>query len=176
MRRLILIRHSKAERSQPGEQDILRPLVERGRRDAARIGAYMATHGLVPDRVLISPAQRSLETWKHAAGALRSAPAASPTEHLYNASAHEALAVIKDAPASARTLLVVGHNPGLHELALLLVASGDIEARERLAEKLPTSGLVLVDFPVDAWSELHPHSGRLERFLTPQSLAADNAQ
>ena len=172
MRRLILFRHSKADRSQPGEQDSARPLIERGRRDAVRIGAYMATHGLVPDRALISPSQRTRETWKHAAEALRSTPGPSIAERLYNASAHTILAVIKDAPASAHTLLVVGHNPGLHELALLLIASGDVDARERLGEKLPTSGLVIVDFPVDAWSELHPHSGRLERFVTPQSLTA----
>jgi phosphohistidine phosphatase len=58
----------------------------------------------------------------------------------------------------------------------MLVASGDVEVRERLAEKLPTSGLVVVDFPVDAWSELHAHSGRLERFITPQSLSAGDVQ
>ena len=65
-------------------------------------------------------------------------------------------AVIKDAPAAAHTLLVVGHNPGLHELALLLIASGDVEARERLREKLPTSGLVVIDFAFDEWGKLHP--------------------
>jgi len=68
---------------------------------------------------------------------------------------------------------VIGHNPGLHELARLLIASGDIEAREQLTEKLPTSGLVIIDFAVDSWARLHPHSGRLERFVTPQSLEAD---
>jgi phosphohistidine phosphatase len=53
----------------------------------------------------------------------------------------------------------------------MLIASGDVEARERLREKLPTSGLVIVDFAFDDWSRLHPHSGRLERFVTPKSLA-----
>ena len=170
MRRLLMLRHSKADRSQPGEPDRDRPLIERGRKDAARVGAYMAVHGLLPDRVLISPAHRTQETWKYLASALRPAPGAATAERLYNATPHAILAVIKDAPASAHTLLVIGHNPGLQELATLLIASGDIEARERLGEKLPTSGLVIVDFPVDAWSELHPHSGRLERFVSPRSL------
>jgi phosphohistidine phosphatase len=81
--------------------------------------------------------------------------------------------VIKDAPAAAHNLLVVGHNPGLHELAIFLIASGDIELREHLREKLPTGGLVVIDFPVDAWPSLHPHSGRLERFVSPRSLETD---
>ena len=68
--------------------------------------------------------------------------------------------------------MVIGHNPGLHELALMLVASGDIDAREWLREKLPTSGLVIIDFAFDNWSKLHPQSGRLERFVSPKSLEA----
>ena len=67
---------------------------------------------------------------------------------------------------------MIGHNPGLHELALMLIASGDIEARERLREKLPTAGLVIVDFPIDDWGKLHPRSGRLERFVSPKTLQA----
>jgi phosphohistidine phosphatase len=71
---------------------------------------------------------------------------------------------------SAHTLLVVAHNPGLHEVALMLIASGDIDARERLNEKLPTAGLVIIDFAIDDWSRLHPQSGRLERFVSPRIL------
>jgi phosphohistidine phosphatase len=72
-------------------------------------------------------------------------------------------------------LLVVGHNPGLHELAVSLIASGDVEARERVSEKLPTSGLVVIDLPFDDWSRVHPSAGRLERFVSPRLIeeAAD---
>jgi phosphohistidine phosphatase len=170
MRRLLLLRHSKADRSQPGEPDTGRTLVERGRKDAALIGSYMAKHALTPDRVLVSPAIRTQETWACASAAFRPAPAASTVERLYDATAHTIFAIVKDVPAGAHSALVVGHNPGLHELALMLMASGDIEAREQLAEKLPTSGLIALDFAIDTWSELHPHSGRLERFVTPKSL------
>ncbi len=69
-------------------------------------------------------------------------------------------------------MLVIGHNPGLHELALMLIASGDIEAREQLREKLPTSGLAIIDFAFDDWNKLHPKAGRLERFVSPKSLEA----
>ena len=68
---------------------------------------------------------------------------------------------------------MLGHNPGLHEAALMLVASGDIETRERLREGLPTAGLIIIDFAFDDWSKLHPQSGRLERFVSPKWLEAE---
>jgi phosphohistidine phosphatase len=170
MRRLILLRHAKTDRAQPGERDVDRRLVERGRKDAALIGGYMAKHALAPDRVLVSPAVRTQETWKAASAAFRPTPAAATVERLYDATAHTIFGVVKEAPAAAQSVLVIGHNPGVHELALMLVASGDIEAREQLAEKLPTSGLIVIAFAADAWTQLHPHSGRLERFVTPKTL------
>lgn len=170
MRRLLLLRHAKAERSDLGMQDLARVLIERGRRDAAKIGAYMAGHALIPDGVVLSPSARTQETWKYAAAAFKRAPAAISAERLYDATPRDILGVIKDSPASAHTLMLIGHNPGLHEAAVMLIASGDIDARERLHEKLPTSGLVIIDFAFDDWSKLHPQSGRLERFVSPKTL------
>ena len=172
MRRLLLFRHAKAERSQPGTEDKTRKLVERGRTDATKVGGYMASHALVPDRVLTSPSARTRETWKLAGAAFGTPLPATPVEALYAANAHAILAIIKGTSPATHTLLVVGHNPGLHELAVMLIASGDVEARERLKEKLPTSGLVIIDFAFDDWSRLHPQCGRLERFVTPKSLAS----
>ena len=172
MRRLLLFRHAKAERSEPGMEDRARRLVERGQNDAATVGAYMASHALIPDRVMASPSKRTQETWKFAAPALKPAPVATPVERLYNATAQDILGIIKAAPAAAHSLLILGHNPGLHAVALLLVASGDIETRERLREKMPTCGLAIIDFAFDDWAKLHPQSGRLERFVTPKSLSA----
>lgn len=173
MRRLLLFRHAKAERSVPGAPDRDRALIERGRHDALRIGAYMATHALVPDGVLVSPAQRTQETWTLAAKALHPSPACAAVETLYDAMPQAILETIKILPATLRTVLIVGHNPGLHELALMLIASGDIDTRERLREGLPTCGLAVIDFAFDGWSRLHPHSGRLDRFVSPKAL--DNA-
>lgn len=172
MRRLMLFRHAKAERPELGREDRDRALMERGRKDAGKIGAYMAAHALKPDRVMVSPAARTQETWKYLSAAFRPAPGSTMVERLYDATPHAILAVIKDAPASAHTLMVIAHNPGLHEVATMLIASGDIDARARLNEKLPTSGLVIVDFAFDDWSKLHPQSGRLERFVSPKSLDA----
>ena len=82
------------------------------------------------------------------------------------------LAVLKRTEPEVRSLLAIGHNPGLHDAARLLIASGDVEARERLNEGLPTSGLAVIDFAAADWRKLHAHGGRLERFVTPRSLAA----
>jgi phosphohistidine phosphatase len=170
MRRLLLFRHAKAERSIPGGPDRDRGLIDRGRKDAARIGGYMAAHALVPDRALVSPAARTQETWKQVAKAFTPAPPATAVDELYDAAPQTILAAIVDVPNTVHTLMVIGHNPGLQELALMLIASGDVEARESLREKLPTSGLVIIDFAFDRWDKLHPRSGRLERFVSPKSL------
>ena len=141
MRRLILFRHAKAERSQPGEADRARALVERGRKDAARMGAYMANHALAPDRVLVSPAVRTQETWKSASAAFRPAPGATTVDRLYEATEHSILAAIKDVPASAHTLLVIGHNPGLQELTVRLLLEGHAPSTliHRAQHRFPTA-------------------------------------
>jgi phosphohistidine phosphatase len=172
MRRLLLFRHSKAERAIPGGDDHSRTLNERGRNDAAIIGAYMAGHGLIPERVLVSTATRTQETWKYAGAAFKPVPSARSEARLYDASATTILDVIKGAQANAHTLLVIGHNPGIHELAMGLVATGDVDTRERLREKFPTSGLAIIDFAFDEWSKVHTRGGRLERFVSPKSLEA----
>ena len=172
MRRLLLLRHAKTEAFEPGREDRARALVERGRSDAARIGAYMASHALRPDRVIVSPAARSQETWTCMAGAMRPAPAVTTLEQIYDATADDIVAAILGTPADVGALLIVGHNPSLHETALLLIASGNIDARESLREKLPTAGLVVIDFAFDDWRKLHPQAGRLERFVSPRSLEA----
>ncbi len=120
---------------------------------------------------MISNAQRTRETWERVAGELSISPAAAYDERLYNAGAGTILKVLKEGGGSARTLLVIAHNPGLHDLTRNLIASGDVEWREKLNERLPTAGLVVIDFAVEDWSKLHPHAGRLERFVTPRSLA-----
>ena len=138
MRRLLLLRHAKTERPEPGERDRNRKLTKRGREDAPLIGAYMARHGLVPDLALVSPATRAEETWALVAKALPTAPKLVEEEGIYNAGRDKLIGIIRKA-RDAHVLLVVGHNPGLHELAVSLIASGDVEARERVNEKLPTS-------------------------------------
>ena len=171
MRRLMLLRHAKTERAEPGERDRDRKLTKRGQTDAPLIGAYMAHHSLVPDLALVSPATRAQETWNLLAPCFAKAPKAVSDESIYNASAEKLMSLVA-ATRGPRTLLVVGHNPGLQDLAVQLIASGDLEARERVSEKLPTTGLVVIDLAFDDWSRLHGRSGRLERFISPRLVAA----
>ena len=169
--RLMLLRHAKAERGAPGTRDRDRELAPRGLKDAPRMGAYMARHKLIPDLALVSPARRTRQTWDGVAPAFPTLPVTFEDE-LYESGPETVLAAIREVGADVATLLVVGHNPGLHQTARLLIASGDVEACERLNEGLPTSGLAVIDFALGEWEKLHPHSGRLERFVTPGLLKA----
>jgi phosphohistidine phosphatase len=170
MRRLMLLRHAKTERAGPGERDRDRKLMKRGRSDAPIIGAYMAHHHLGPDLALVSPAVRAQETWALIAPSFAKTPKMTTDDRIYNASTAQLADVVRETRA-AKSLLLVGHNPGFHELAVQLVASGAVDLREHLNEGLPTSGLVVIDLPIDDWALLHPHAGRLERLVTPRLLA-----
>lgn len=171
MRRLMLLRHAKTERADPGERDRDRSLTKRGRTDAPAIGTYMARHGLAPELAFVSTAARAQETWALVAAAFAPAPRVVNDERIYSASTEKLFGVIAETHG-ARSLLVIGHNPSLHDLAVQLIAAGDTPARERVKEDLPTSGLVVIDLPFDDWSQLHPHAGRLERFVSPRLIAA----
>ena len=171
--RLMLLRHAKSEKSEPGMSDRDRTLNARGRSDAPKLGAYMAHHALRPDRAIVSDSRRTRETWERMSKAWTVPPPASYEDALYNAGPDASLELLREDAGAAKALLVVGHNPGLHELGKLLIASGDVDARERLNEGLPTSGLLVIDFVGSDWTKLHPHSGRLERFITPRLLRAD---
>lgn len=181
MRRLILFRHAKADPARPGESDFERPLAPRGRTEAALMGAYLARHRLLPDKALVSSARRTRETWDAASAAFGATTAMTTTtmatvamtaeDRIYNASLERLFQIVESAPQAVGSLMVVGHNPGLHELALTLVATGEIDAREALQEKFPPAGIAVIDFAFDGWSELHPQCGRLERFVGPQTVA-----
>jgi phosphohistidine phosphatase len=172
MRRLLLLRHAKTERAEPGERDRDRKLMERGRADATVIGNYLVRHRLVPDLVLASPALRAQETWAPIAAAFAKTPPVVTDARIYNAGSEALAELIQESSGGIRTLLVIGHNPGLHDLALQLIGSGDVRGRAALSEKLPTSGLVVIDFASDDWSLLHEHAGRLDRFVSPRLIAA----
>ena len=175
MRRLMLLRHAKSDWSTPGARDRDRPLSARGREAAPKMGAYMARHALVPDLIVASPATRVGETLDHLLPAFNEPPTIRHDDRLYETGADALLDVIKETPKSVHSLLLVGHNPGLAELASLLMASGDVEARQRLIEKFPTAALAVIDFPLDDWGRLHPKAGRLDRFVVPRALDSETA-
>lgn len=170
MRRLILLRHAKSDWASPGAPDYARALSPRGREAARRIGAYMAHHALEPDQVVCSTAARTRQTWDVVAAELSANIPVAFDQRIYESGAYDILGTIEQTMSGVHVLLLVGHNPGLRDLAELLIASGDVEARQRLLEKLPTAGLVVIDFPLDDWHKLHPKAGRLDRFVAPYML------
>jgi phosphohistidine phosphatase len=153
-------------------QDIDRPLSERGEAAARLMGGYMARHALVPQRVLCSPARRTRETWAGIAGQWPTEVEIAFDERLYAATPQVLLPIVRSQDATNRALLVIGHNPGLQETAELLIGAGDVELRERLREKFATAALSVIDFAVDKWARIHNRSGRLDRYVTPRSIAA----
>lgn len=171
LHRLMLFRHAKSARP-TGVEDQARPLTDRGREASARMGQYMAKTTLVPDLVIISPALRTEETWYLARPAFSSEIARRTEARIYAAPANAILQVICKTPPAVRTLLLVGHNPGLHELALTLAGSGTQSDLARLAEKFPTAALVVIDFDIDGWRDVAAAAGKLERFETPGSIGA----
>lgn len=170
MRRLILLRHAKTERDAPSGKDQDRRLDERGRNDSVEIGRWLALEDYRPDLALVSTATRTQQTWD----LLRATMPSVRVKHLpelYGADPSELLrAVHGAAKADPQCLMILAHNPGLHELALALVASGDAAGRHALAANLPTAGIVVIDFKTDDWGDVGFRSGRLERFASPKLL------
>jgi phosphohistidine phosphatase len=132
----------------------------------------MVRHAFMPDLVLVSTSARTRETWELAAAAFKEVPPVKFDERIYEAGPQAILNVIKETGPRVGTLLVVGHNPGLQELALLLVAVSDSDALLRLKEEFPTASLALINFMVEDWRRVHPRAGRLEHFVTPKTLVA----
>lgn len=167
-RRLYLLRHAKSSWDDPEQRDFDRPLAKRGRRAATAMGKLLQRHGPQPDLVLCSPAARARETWERVAAELRTVPPIRLLRSLYMASPSRLLERIRAVEEPVETLLLVGHNPGMENLAALLSGPGsDRKALERLSAKFPTTALA--GFDLDApWSAVGSSSGRLVEFITPK--------
>ena len=174
MRRLMLLRHAKTEHDMPSGRDQDRRLDERGRNDAAEMGNWIGRHPPFPDAVLVSPAVRARQTWETVWETVQDRvpqPQVEFPAELYGADPAQLLQTIRTAVAAdPKQLLVVGHNPGMHELALALAGSGEPAARQALADNLPTTGLAVFEFAVDGWDDVAFRCGRLVLFLTPKRL------
>ena len=174
MRRLMLLRHAKTEHDAPSGRDQDRRLDKRGQLDAAEIGGWIGQHPPFPDLVLVSPAVRAHQTWEIAWEAMKDLarqPEVELVPELYSADPAQLLQTIREASdTDPKRLMLVGHNPGMHELALALAGSGDAAGRKALAENLPTSGLAAFDFGVEDWADVAFRRGRLALFVTPKLL------
>jgi phosphohistidine phosphatase len=174
MRRLMLLRHAKTETNAPSGRDQDRRLDERGHKDAAEIGGWIGHHPPFPDSVLVSPAVRAHQTWDIAWEAMKALvpkPHVELVPDLYGTEPAQLLQTIRLASVSdPKRLMLVGHNPGMHELALALAGGGDAASRKALGDNLPTSGLVLLDFAVGDWNDVAFRRGRLVLFVSPKLL------
>jgi phosphohistidine phosphatase len=169
MKRLVLLRHAKAVRHAPGG-DRNRGLEPSGRVAAERVGAWIRDVAGRPDLVLVSDAQRTRETFAAAAKALGSF---SPRyeARLYEATAEDILELLRETRPDVDLLLVIGHNPGLAELAVRLALKGERTALLRMRRKFPTAAAALISLEGE-WSDLTMSDGVLLDFVTPGSLDA----
>jgi phosphohistidine phosphatase len=171
-KRLFLLRHAKSSWKDPSLPDHDRPLNKRGRKAAAAMRRLVQSEGISPDLICLSSALRTAQTLE-ALGPWDQQPEIKVEDALYLAPAPQILELLRAIPDSTRAVLVIGHNPGLQELAVLLVGGADHVAHDalprRLAESFPTG--TLAEFELDcSWSRIGNGSGRLTRFVTPREL------
>ena len=170
MLQLLLLRHAKSSWTDPGLDDLDRPLSKRGKEAALAMSREMRALGLAPDLVLCSPAKRARDTWKIAAGQLQSAPRVVFDEQIYDfGNGGRVLAAIRAQGVAAPTLLVVGHNPSLERLCQRLATSGERKLRARLEQKYPTAALAQIQFDAVSWPEM-ADGGELLRFIRPKDI------
>nr|WP_295370728.1 histidine phosphatase family protein [uncultured Sphingosinicella sp.] len=168
MKTLTLLRHAKSSWNDPIERDFDRPLNARGRRAARTVGREMRAQGLSFDRVLASPAVRVVETLEDVADGYGGSLAPEFDRRIYLATPEILLELVQQADDQAATLLVIGHNPGLERLALLLSKAGDL--RKEIEVKYPTATLTQIEFAVDRWSDVVEGAGTIARFIRPRDL------
>jgi phosphohistidine phosphatase len=172
MRQLLLLRHAKSSWDDPKLSDHARSLNARGRQSATAMRRAMQDLGLAPDLVLVSSARRTLQTLA-ALEPWDDTPLIEPLDGLYLAPAAAMLRILNGVAETTRSVLLVGHNPGLHDLAMLLVGeagmTADTPAARRLAQSYPTGALSEFAIP-GPWSQLAAGRTRLMRFLAPGDL------
>jgi phosphohistidine phosphatase len=172
MKRLYLLRHAKAVPADPAQEDHDRELTVRGMHDAGAMARYMRKNGFIPDLILSSSAARTRQTTELV---LREIAARTDyRESLYLAEAGKILMLVQAAPQNVAGAMVVGHNPGLEDLANLL-AREPVRRKERvrrdvLEEKFPTAALAVLNFDVEKWRDIRPGEGALADFVRPRDL------
>ncbi len=166
------MRHAKSAWEEPGLTDHARSLDASGRASAAAMRGAMVALGLAPDLVLVSSARRTMQTL-HLLEPWDETPLIEVIDTLYLADLGALLGVLHSVPETLRSVMLIGHNPGMHELALHLVGAANLshangDAR-RLGEGYPTGALCEFTVP-GAWGSLGEGGGRLQRFLAPRDL------
>jgi phosphohistidine phosphatase len=169
LRRVFLLRHAKSEHAGADTPDADRPLARSGRRACAAVADHLRSSGLAPDLVLCSSARRTRQTVAAIASALPSAVPVVTEDRLYLAEPAELLTRLRELDDGLPSVLLVGHNPGLHLLALAL-----IDPRDRAqVVTFPTAAFAVLETRVHRWAELGPATARLASFTTFDRARAD---
>jgi phosphohistidine phosphatase len=173
MRRLLLMRHGKADRHSAGG-DRERPLTRRGEEDSRRIGEFLREAGMTPDLAVASNARRARQTLERTLEAFPARIAHLIENTIYLATVDHLVDVLRQTPDKVQTLLAVGHNPGFAELAYWLAGSGDADEIDHMRSTYPTAALAILDFEAEHWAEVRKGAARLNRFVTPAALRGDD--
>jgi phosphohistidine phosphatase len=168
MKTLTLLRHAKSAWDDPVARDFDRPLNKRGRRAARTIGAEMRAKNMRFDQVIASPAVRVMETLADVAEGYGRSLDPRFDKRIYLATKETLLDIVHEADDGAASLLLVGHNPGLETLALMLTSEGTLRAE--LAQKYPTATIAEISLPAERWADVAEGSGTLQRFIRPRDL------
>lgn len=169
MKTLQILRHAKAETGDMNMDDFNRALAPRGIEDAQRLGNYLSDDN-TPDSILCSSAIRTVQTYENMASAWQSLPDASYHESLYLASTGTLMRLLQQQVSSITHILLIGHNPGLHQLALTLTDNSGENACADIAYKFPTCAMAEIGFSFDSWDKLAPACGTLTRYLTRHDI------
>ncbi len=170
MKTVHLLRHAKSDRDNPRIRDHDRPLAKRGIKAGKLVSGLIVRTGVKVDRVYSSTSRRTRETYELVAPALSGA-IVSFREDLYLADANQLLRFIHDLPAVADAIMLIGHNPGFHELGVALAApEATSQDGDRLREKFPTAALCSLEFAVKSWRDVKAGKGRLVHFIRPRDF------
>jgi len=172
MKTVLVLRHGKSDWGNPDLADIERPLTKRGLEDAPRMGALLEPLECVPDLILSSPALRAMQTAELVAKACGYTDSIRCEDAFYGGGSQDLLAALRRLPDSVQCPLLIGHNPTLEETVTTLINREGEAYPAKQAIRIPTAGLVCLDFDVEAWPDLGPGDGVLRWFLIPRLVRA----
>lgn len=170
MKTLILLRHAKSSWDDATLDDHDRPLAPRGERAAGLIAAFLHQKGILPDVILCSTARRTRETLARVQAVIGDDAPALIERDLYLAPAAGLLDRLRRLGDDASSVMLIGHNPGMEDLAGALVAPTGSAAEARMAEKFPTAGLAVIRSEIGVWSALSRRKAALDLFVIPKDL------
>jgi phosphohistidine phosphatase len=170
MKKLFLLRHAKSDYPNNVNDDHARPLNKRGEADCRKIARYLKENNISPQAILASDATRTTSTINNLLRETASATQVQFLSKLYLATPGEILKEVAKIDNSLQSAMIVAHNPGIEQLARILIKDGKPESLAKIRIKYPTCALTCLELDTDSWSRIDPQSGYLANFITPKML------